>query len=82
MTVQIANALQTGAPLAMDDLACARDHYRLLADMLLVSGPLFASMRGEAVKRHNQAVQRIREDRERERARAQAERDADLVEIA
>ena len=81
MTTQIANALTVGSPLSGPELLAARDHYALLAELLLVSGPSFASMRAQAVKQHNTAVRRLREDREAERARAQARKDEDLVEI-
>jgi len=81
MTVKIANALVTGAPLSIEDLEMSRGHYLSLAEQLLVSGPAFSASRLEAIKRHNVCVRRLREGREQERARAQAAADADLVEI-
>jgi len=61
MSVQIANALVTGAPLGEDALRLAMAHYSELERVLSVSGPRFSNARADAVNLHNMAVRRLRE---------------------
>lgn len=83
MLVQTANALVTGAPVAADQLHAARQHFKALSEMLLMSGPRFSNPARDAVGLHNKAVQRLRESIEQQRERAVRQRveDAGLAEI-
>lgn len=83
MTVQMANALITKAPLSDASLHIARKHFRQLEAMLRISGPRMANARGLSADLHNAAVQRLKESAAAQRRNEvlQAERDADLVEI-
>lgn len=83
MAIQTANALVTGSPITDEQLHAARAHFKLLSDMLLVSGPRFANPARDAVGLHNKAIQRLREsmEQQRERAMKQQATDAGLAEI-
>lgn len=61
MQIQTANALITGAPIAVDQLHAAKAHFETLATLLSRSGPRFANPQRDAANMHNKAVARIRE---------------------
>lgn len=84
MAVQTANALITGAHIDDAQLRAAMPHYKLLAELLSISGPRFANAQREATLLHNRAVARLRERREDRMARERraAEAAEGLTELA
>lgn len=82
MSVHLANALVTAAPMSEAELRCVISHCIALEAMLRVSGPRFAIMRGQVVTMHNDAVRRLRGERAAARRRAIEDDDEPLLEIA
>lgn len=66
MSVTIANALQTRAPLTREQIECAIAHYRGVEALLRVSGPWFTNCRRDAAKWHNMAIDALAELEARE----------------
>jgi hypothetical protein len=81
MSVRLANALVTQAPMTMTQLDTVRLFYEHLAAMLLAAGPTFSPTRAQAVILHNTAVRRINGWRDDIRRRAREEEEAKLLEI-
>lgn len=79
MSVQLANALVTSAPMTVAELHCTREHFYALLRMFDISGPLFSPMRRQALDMHNRAVRRL--NGIREEARRRAEDDERILEI-
>jgi hypothetical protein len=73
MSVQLANALVTSAPMTLAELHCCKDHYLSLLKLLDRSGPIFSSMRRQVVDMHNKAVRRLNGIKEEVRRRAEDE---------
>lgn len=81
MTVQIANAILTHAPLNKEQLDCARAHYKLLAELTIAAGPRFANARRDAIDMHNRVVRWINGAKEEERRRKMVDDEERLLEI-
>jgi hypothetical protein len=79
MTVRLANCLVTSAPMTTAELKCCHEHYYALLLMFDISGPIFSSMRRQAVEMHNRAVRRL--NGVREEAKRRAEDDERILEI-
>lgn len=73
MSVRLANALVTAAPMSLAEMHCCREHFRAMIGLLDRSGPMFSPMRRQAVDMHNRAVRRLNGIREEERRRAEDE---------
>lgn len=65
MGVEISNAIVTRAPLTIEQLVCAIDHYAALEAMLRRSGPRFTNARRDAADMHNRTLALLREAEER-----------------
>jgi len=81
MTVYIANAILTHAPLTAAQLECSRVYYKALAEMLIQGGPRFANARRDAIDMHNRVVRWIRGAREEEARRKTVVEEETLLEI-
>ncbi|HEX3587763.1 MAG TPA: hypothetical protein VH024_17320 [Candidatus Angelobacter sp.] len=81
MSVQLANALVTSAPLSVEEMHVMRVHFIALVALLDVSGPMFSSMRRQAVDMHNKVVRRINGVADEVRRRALMEDPDRLLEI-
>lgn len=83
MSVHLANALLTGAPVSEAEMRCVIEHAKALHAMLVVSGPRFANAARDAIDLHNRAVRRLKGMREEAwRKRALLDDDEPLLEIA
>lgn len=83
MSVLLANALVTGAPMTEPELHCVIDHMRQLRALAVVSGPRLVNAVQAAVDLHNRAVRRLRGMREEAHTkRGWMEEDERLLEIA
>lgn len=81
MNTRLANALVTQAPMTMVQLDTVRLHFERLAQMMLISGPVFSPMRRSAIEMHNKAVRRINGHMEDIRRRAKEDEEERLLEI-
>lgn len=79
MSVRLANCLVTSAPMTQAELHCCREFYFGMLRMFDVAGPIFSSMRRQALDMHNRSVRRL--NGIREEARRIAEDEDRILEI-
>ena len=65
MDTAISNAIVTNAPLSMEQMRCAMDHYEYLEAMLRRSGPRFVNARRDAADMFNKTLVLFRAAEER-----------------